>query len=273
MKDYYLINEIAKAHGITKRTLDYYDKIDLLKPDAIAENGYRMYSFEKFQLLQGILLWKMMGLDSSEIKEIIREKSPRKMKEIIQNRKKKLQDQIEKLLVLEKNLDIVDKRIDKLFSVEANKIEIKYLEEEQVMILKNTGGSVKDSKAIGDIGARFFNIFSKKKLVIIENGFIFSKENIENKSYSDFDKCYLVFLGKMEEIQQVKIKAGQYVCMWYCGKISKLDEGIKRVCNWISENGYVINGDVIVTEHLSTLYNYKEDDLTGQIKVPIKKQI
>lgn len=270
MKDYYLIKEIAKAHGITKRTLDYYDKIGLLKPDSIADNGYRLYSFEQFQVLQGILLWKMMGLESTEIKAIMDEKSTHKMKEIVLNRKKKLREYIEELLVLEKNLDIMDEKINKLFSIEVNKIKIKHLKEEQVEIFDNSEGNLKNSKIIFDIGARAFHLFSKEKFAIVENGFIFSKQNIENKMYSDFDKCYYIPIRKIKGTPQAIIKGGTYACMWYEGKISKLEEGIENVCNWIFENGYLIDGDTIVSEYVSSLYNYKEDDLIGEIRVPIK---
>lgn len=273
MKDYFLIKEMAKAHGITKRTLDYYDKIDLLKPDLIKENGYRMYSYEKFLDLQGILLWKMMGLDSSEIKKIMLEKSPEKMKDIIHNRKKKLQNHIEELLIIQKNLNVVDKRIDELFSIEFNKIETKHLEEQSVELLDDSQENVKNSKALFDIGSRAFNIFSQKKRAIVENGFIFSKENIENKNYSIFDKCYIIFNEKTENSVKFKIQDGKYACMWYIGRIAELDEGIKKVCNWIYENGYIINGDVIISEHLSPIYTictYEEDDFIGEIRVPIK---
>ncbi len=274
MKDYFLIKEISKAHGITKRTLDYYDKIDLLKPDLIRENGYRMYSYEKFLDLQGILLWKMMGLDSSEIKEIMIEKSPEKMKDIIQNRKKKLQDSIEELLIIQKNLNIVDKRINDLFSIQTDKIEIKHLEEQTVELLDNSEGDVKDFKALFDIGSRAFNIFSQKKRAIVENGFIFSKKNIENKIYNTFDKCYILFDKKTEDSVSLKIQDGNYACMWYIGRISELDKGIKKVCNWIYENKYILNGDVIISEHLSPIYTictYEENDFIGEIRIPIKK--
>ncbi|UNM89770.1 MerR family DNA-binding transcriptional regulator [Vagococcus sp. CY52-2] len=39
----YSITELAKLSGVTTRTLRYYDRIDLLKPTSIGENGYRFY--------------------------------------------------------------------------------------------------------------------------------------------------------------------------------------------------------------------------------------
>lgn len=37
--------EFAKLCGVEKRTLFFYDEIDLLKPARILPNGYREYDF------------------------------------------------------------------------------------------------------------------------------------------------------------------------------------------------------------------------------------
>ena len=41
MEKYYTTGQFAKMAGVTLRTIRYYDKIGLLKPSYILENGYR----------------------------------------------------------------------------------------------------------------------------------------------------------------------------------------------------------------------------------------
>ena len=41
------IGEAAQLAGVSIRTLQYYDRIGLLKPTTITETGYRLYSFVK----------------------------------------------------------------------------------------------------------------------------------------------------------------------------------------------------------------------------------
>lgn len=36
------VAQFAKMHGVNKRTLHYYDEIDLFSPNEKKENGYRM---------------------------------------------------------------------------------------------------------------------------------------------------------------------------------------------------------------------------------------
>lgn len=65
------VNEVSKIAGISVRTLQYYDKIGLLKPSAYSESGYRLYSDEDLKILQSILLFKTLEFPLKEIKEIM----------------------------------------------------------------------------------------------------------------------------------------------------------------------------------------------------------
>ena len=63
------VNEVSKIAGISIRTLQYYDKIGLLKPSAYSESGYRLYGDEDLKVLQSILLFKALEFPLKEIKE------------------------------------------------------------------------------------------------------------------------------------------------------------------------------------------------------------
>lgn len=57
------------AH-VTTRTIQYYDKQDLLKPSFITEAGARFYTDADFAKLQQILLFKYLGFHLQDIKEL-----------------------------------------------------------------------------------------------------------------------------------------------------------------------------------------------------------
>lgn len=65
------VHEVVKLTGLTRRILQYYDKIKLLAPEAYSNAGYRLYSLNNLFDLQKILVYKELGLSLSEIKEII----------------------------------------------------------------------------------------------------------------------------------------------------------------------------------------------------------
>lgn len=65
------ISQVAKLTGISIRTLQYYDEIDLLKPSELTSSGYRLYDENALQALQQILFFKELGFSLREIKEIL----------------------------------------------------------------------------------------------------------------------------------------------------------------------------------------------------------
>ncbi|MDE6434499.1 MAG: MerR family transcriptional regulator [Lachnospiraceae bacterium] len=65
------VNEVSKLTGVSIRTLQYYDRIGLLKPAKYTEAGYRLYDKKAMETLQQILLFKELEFPLKEIKEIL----------------------------------------------------------------------------------------------------------------------------------------------------------------------------------------------------------
>ena len=65
------INKLAKASGVSVRTLRYYDEIGLLKPAYYGDNQYRYYKEEQALLLQQILFYRELGLALNDIKALL----------------------------------------------------------------------------------------------------------------------------------------------------------------------------------------------------------
>lgn len=79
-------NEVAKLTGITVRTLQYYDKIGLLKPSFTAANGYRTYNQSDLELLQQILFFRELEFSLTDIKEIIQNPNYNKQDALMHHR-------------------------------------------------------------------------------------------------------------------------------------------------------------------------------------------
>lgn len=62
------VGELAKQMDITVRTLQYYDKEDLLKPSEKSEGGRRLYSNKDMVKLHQILSMKFLGFSLDDIK-------------------------------------------------------------------------------------------------------------------------------------------------------------------------------------------------------------
>jgi DNA-binding transcriptional MerR regulator len=67
----YTVKQLANLAGVSARTLHYYDRIGLLKPESIRANGYREYGEASVLKLQQILFYRELGLSLEEIKAIV----------------------------------------------------------------------------------------------------------------------------------------------------------------------------------------------------------
>ena len=65
------VHEVSSLSGVSIRTLQYYDKIGLLRPTQYTDAGYRLYDDAALEILQQILLFRELEFPLKEIKQII----------------------------------------------------------------------------------------------------------------------------------------------------------------------------------------------------------
>lgn len=63
----YTVGELARATGLTVRTLHHYDRIGLLQPTDRSPSGYRLYGREDVRRLYRILALRQLGLGLKDI--------------------------------------------------------------------------------------------------------------------------------------------------------------------------------------------------------------
>lgn len=101
-------SQVAELTGVSTRTLQYYDEINLLKPSELTPSGYRLYDDEALQKLQQILFFKELDFKLKEIRDILEDsefdniKAFRKQKELLELKRKRLDKLIALLGRLEK---------------------------------------------------------------------------------------------------------------------------------------------------------------------------
>lgn len=104
MKQYYKTGEFAKMASLSIRTIRYYDKIGLLKPTSIAENGYRLYTDKDFEKLQKILSLKYLGFSLEDIFAMTANDSYLSLKQSIEMQLNFIHKKIESLQSMESSL-------------------------------------------------------------------------------------------------------------------------------------------------------------------------
>ncbi len=65
------VHEVSRLTGVSIRTLQYYDRIGLLKPAEYTQAGYRLYDDAALAKLQQILLFRELEFPLKDIAEIV----------------------------------------------------------------------------------------------------------------------------------------------------------------------------------------------------------
>ncbi len=110
----YTVQKLAKLAGVSTRTLRYYDEIGILKPARINSSGYRIYGQEEVNRLQQILFYRELGVNLTEIKQIITNPAFDESKALKEHREQLLdrRKQIDQLIAnVEKTIAQKERRI------------------------------------------------------------------------------------------------------------------------------------------------------------------
>lgn len=108
------VKQVSLLTGVSVRTLQFYDEIDLFKPSQVTDAGYRLYDDDSLVVLQQILFFKELDFTLKEIKEIM-DKSTfnrldafKKQKTLIQMKRDRLNRLLSLLEKLEKGETVMD---------------------------------------------------------------------------------------------------------------------------------------------------------------------
>ena len=85
-ENYFTAGELASMFGISKQSLLYYDKIHLLSPDFISENGYRHYSITQFLDLEIIVNLRSLDIPINDIQDYLKNRSRERLDEIFRKK-------------------------------------------------------------------------------------------------------------------------------------------------------------------------------------------
>ncbi|MCP4418449.1 MAG: MerR family transcriptional regulator, partial [Chloroflexi bacterium] len=103
----YTIKQLAELANVSKRTLRYYDQINLLPPSSVGANGYRYYDQDKVLRLQQIRFYQELDFSLQEIRAIL-DKSDFDVLQSLQTQKQALQQQAKRVGRL---IETIDKTI------------------------------------------------------------------------------------------------------------------------------------------------------------------
>jgi len=157
-KTTFLIREFADLTKVTVRTLRYYDKIGLLKPSYLRENGYRVYTEKDLLRLQQIVTLKFMGFSLSQIADLLDRKGYEVVKSL-RIQAEAVRDEIGRLRQAAGAIDQVLKRLESGRGIDRKKLirimEVIQMGEDVKKSWQGKFFSEKDLEEFAEIGKKY----------------------------------------------------------------------------------------------------------------------
>ena len=268
---YLSTGEFAKLCNVKKHTLFHYDEIGILKPESYDENGYRHYSYTPLQLFYFISAMKEMGMSLSEIKIFLNNRTPEKVKNLFVNRINELSDEINKIKVLQ---EVLKSRVDKIqsvFNIDINSLQVEYQEEQRFFLSKSLKKDI--NKNLYAMIKNNFNEFIHKYSIDYSLSTLIGIDKNENK-YKFIPENFL--FHSQEEIPASRLfikKEGYYLVGYHKGSFYTLENTYKKMITYIENNNLIMGKFSYSTKLLDALTATTEDEQLLKITIELENKL
>lgn len=134
MKQSFTTGELAKLCNVSVRTVQYYDKEDILKPSELSDGGRRIYTEDEVKRFRCICLYKALGFSLKDIKEVTNSSDTFSLlSETILRQRNKIKDEIKVFQNMEERLVAIQQQIEDTGGAKVESIE----ELDSLLVKKN----------------------------------------------------------------------------------------------------------------------------------------
>ena len=233
MKEFFTIGEISKLFNINKKTLRYYDEIDLFKPSYVDEhNKYRYYSIDQFECLETIQYLKELGLTLNKIKYHL---NTLNLSSIVDS--------------LEYQKHIIDEKISELRQMK-EKVDKKIIQ-------------IQDATQL-DFLEQIRELEFEQRCAI---------EYKEDISYKGVELLAIVEEGQYEKNLIKVFPKAKYLSIRYNGYHKDAPKYYEKLDKYISENNYEIIDDSIEIQLVDPSLITCKSEMVSEIQIPVRRRL
>ena len=268
--------QFASLCGTTKETLFHYDRIGILKPDRVGNNGYLYYTAVQFYDFDLIQTMKYTGSSLEDIRKCIRNFDTGYFLEMFREKQRRIKEEQKKLEELsgfmQELVQITEEALDARYGVPRTERD-----GEEHLLVTDFGYREWDSS---NAPARLLGEHIRKcEACGIRNhafvGSIILRETLEKKEMKEsflFTKIpENIWADEWCKREDVRRKpAGTFASVMHKGPYNSFGKSIEKLMKFIERESLKIAGDCYVYDMISYIAGAGEEDYVVKIKVPVK---
>lgn len=266
--------EFAKLCGTTKETLFHYDKIGILKPARIGENGYRYYTPAQFFEFDLIRMMKYTGSSLKDIRRYFQNYETDYLLEIFRAKQKQIENKRKELEQIEKFLKNTVQMTEEALSEIYDVPKLEERKEARLLVTPMKPGDGEEDNTIARCWGEHLKKCGRQGLMerlplstIIPRKEILRGRSLENHLFSQIPE------GKKlkKKTEDILIKPGGiYAVIVHRGAYESFDDGYRLLLNYIKEQKLEVCGDGYVYDLVSYLVGGIGGNYVVRIEIPVK---
>ena len=271
-KEKYYIGEVEKICGIAKKTLRFYDKIGLLSPFEINNNGYRYYSKDNLYTIPVIKYYKQSGFTLENIKKVMNDFNYQNIEESFSEKIKDLEELERELIMKKRSLEdwnSLVKEARMVIDYKLTDVKVKFLEKEKVIF--------QNQDFEGDYISSVINIEFTNYIEEIGNAItgpvIIEFSSLMDKMHGNPQQIKVLQknLLKCSSEQLMEFGGDLVISCYHIGSHKNIKETYKKMCDWAKLHNYK-HEDKFYERYVMDYWTIKDEEkFVTEILIKIKK--
>jgi DNA-binding transcriptional MerR regulator len=261
--------QFAALYGVNKRTLMYYDSIDLFKPAIVEKNGYRYYTYGQSDLFDVIQLLRKLRLPLEEIKKHLTYCTPQKTQTLLHNQSQMLEQEIAELMWLQR---VVQNKISSLkenLEMDCSKIEIIESKAQAIVVSESTAEMSMEQTM--KVMLKFMrDCYHTRNYYGYPLGYMMDTDQIQQGNFSQLTNCFYRMDENNSEATNWTYKpAGRYLVSYYRGPWTEMDSPLQRLADYANNHGLTFTRHAYIESILDDTTAAVEDPYYCESKISI----
>ncbi len=269
MNSLFTIGQFAAIHNINKKTLMWYDQVDLLKPALVKDNGYRYYSYYQSAKLETILMLRQLDVPIKEIKMFLDNRSAKTMEKLLSEKIEDINLKIDKLNEIKDSLTRSHKNMQTILNLDFSTIEIVNLPPKKIVLVPTSSNANTETeiKAI-------LNIAKTSKLSRLHDGIygtVLLAEDLLNGNFTNYQNLFLELPDNKNHKDAIVKPGGTYIRSYCKGDWNGIPNVYKKMLDFAKKHNFVITGYAYETGINEDVIKDFDDYIT-QIEISVKSE-
>jgi DNA-binding transcriptional MerR regulator len=260
------IGEMARYARISRPALIHYDHLGLITPVKRGDNNYRFYSSRQLQSVRLVATLQDIGMPLRDIAKLVRRRTPESILKLMERYEAHVGQSIEKLQRTQALMRTLKEAIAEGLTADEDKIEVKYMQEEALLIGPQIDYS--DGKSIEEAMLEFYSFcldYDDSLDLNYPVWGIFSEARIKNRDWNRPDRFYFKMPGAPDRRRE-----GLYLVGYTRGYYGNSDLLYNRMLAQLEENGFEICGPTYESYPLNEISVVDSNNYLMQVSIGVR---